>query len=146
MINKVNDLNNEDTYQILSALNMSKRQTLWADFLCSKGNIKDFLSIYNENVIPRPELSIMKYRRYIHKNNTVIVRENDIYLSFKNKQPEKLHSLLQDLFLEVISEDDYILIQTCIGNNCNNLKLIYNTHNSNQGLKIRKVLRKTNLM
>lgn len=133
----------DENMRVLESLNLNKNQLLWAQLLCNFGNTKDFVTTYNCSA--SSELAIMKYRRYLHKENIAIVNKIDIYDLFNKKEDIKLHNLLQNLFLEVITNKDYKSLMLCINNDCKNLQNICNMQEKNKGLKMRKVLRILNL-
>lgn len=137
------ELIKEDWSGVLMSLPLNKRQMTWASMLCNLGKAEDFIQIYKKS--PSSEMAIMGYRRCLHNKGEVVVKEADLYGALKDDDDKKLHSLLQSLFLEIITQADYEYTIECIDGEYKNLQTIYSIHNENKDLKLRRVLMKLTL-
>lgn len=122
--------------------NLSSKQMDWIAMLC-KFDIKDeekanFLNIYNNS--PSVEIAIMSYRRYLYLTYMRDISEEIIMDAYISHNYERLHCLLQELFLEPITKHDIKNILSLLDKNEQNLNVLYQAHLDNNNIRLKKAL------
>lgn len=110
----------------------------WAKLLCKNGECLDeFLDILlnTESLMA----SIMKYRRKVRQQGQSSVSIIELNNAYEKKQHNKLHSLLEVLFLEPIAEDQFTFIINRI-NTKEKLYKLYMKHNENVNTRVMYVV------
>lgn len=112
----------------------------WVDLLCSIGNIDEFkeVSEYSKSEM----LAIMKYRKILHKDGKSNVSYIALDTAYKDQGFDKLHKLLEVLFLEHISNEQFDYIIKRLNGTENGLDKIYKLHTQNENARILNVMLK----
>ena len=122
---------NTDT---LLELLLGQKELKWSQLLCHIGNIDEFIDIFHSS---RSELlAIMKYRRILHQRGMAEVSFIEVNTAYTNKQFNKLHKLLEKMFLEPISDEQFEFILKKIDNREDGIENLYNRHVEDKGLRI----------
>lgn len=123
-----------DTNELLETILKNSNGIEWAKLLCKLGNIENFIEILCTS--KSELLAIMKYRRLLHQQCKVKVSFIELNTTYVNNQFDKLHRLLEKMFLEPISDEQFEFILKKINNTENGIENLYNRHVEDKGLRI----------
>lgn len=114
--------------------NRDTKNIKWMSLLCKIGDINEFTDILSSS--KSNALAIMKYRRILYQRGINNISFLEINTAYTNKQTDRLHKLLQEMFLEYISEGQFKFILDKINNKEGAIEKIYNRHLQDKGLRI----------
>lgn len=125
---------NTDT---LLELLLEHRELEWSQLLCHTGSIDEFISIFYNS--KSDILAIMKYRRILHQRGVSIVSFIELNTAYTNNQFDKLHKLLEKMFLEPIAAGQFEFILSKINSVENGIERLYERHIQDKGLRVLSV-------
>lgn len=133
------DTNTTSTDEVLETFlrhrgNRDVKNLEWMKLLCKIGDVNEFIDILSSS--KSNVLAIMKYRRILYQRRINSISFLEINTAYTNKQTDRLHKLLQELFLEYISEGQFKFILDKINNKEGAIEKIYNRHLQDKGLRI----------
>lgn len=110
----------------------------WINLLCKYGNTKDFDGVLQEKkCIP---LTIMAYRKLLKKQKFCEVPFGKLKIAYMQKRYDTLHDLLQQLFLEPISQSQFEFILDKINITESGLQKIHNEHKKDMSKRILTII------
>lgn len=110
----------------------------WAKLLCDIGDIDDF-----NNILKTSEsgvLAIMKYRRMLSEDRAAYVSFIEINKCYTSQRYDKLHKLLEQLFIEPITDAQMNFILKKLNSKGNGLQKLYDKHTQNTNLRVMSVV------
>lgn len=110
----------------------------WINLLSKYGNIEEFLKIYKKSFSPL--LAIIKYRQILMDRNCDNVSFIELNNCYKNKDINKLHNLLEKMFLEIITKEQLEFILQKIKEKENSLKELYYRHSEDKNARILSII------
>lgn len=140
MMEKLNDLNvNGDTTtnNDFRTHLRNDREINWIELLCDMGSINEFIGILDTS--KSEILAIMKYRRLLRQQGKSDVSFIELNTAYVNKQHDKLHKLLEKMFIESISKPQFKFILSKIDNKDNGLQRLYDRHMEDKDLRVMTV-------
>lgn len=126
---------NEQTaylYTALESLLQNKEIIKWAELLCEAGNVKEFIAILDAS--KSELLAIMEYREILYRRNKEI-SFIELNTAYTNDQFDKLHILLERMFLEPITTKQFEFILNKIDSVRDGIEELYNRHVEDKGLR-----------
>lgn len=127
-----------DTNVFLESLLKYSERIEWIELLCEIGHVEEFIEILHTS--KSELLAIMKHRRILYQQGKGKVSFLELNTAYTNKQFDKLHKLLEKMFLEPISDGQFKLIIDRINRKEYGLEKLYNKHMEDKGLRILSVV------
>lgn len=121
----------------LESLSVDKNYR-WIKLLCEIGNFIDFQDIWYDS--KSEILAIMKYRRLLRQQGKTEVSFIELNTAYENKNNNRLHSLLERMFLESITQGQLEFILEKIDNTENGLNKVYDKHTKKKEARILNVI------
>lgn len=118
--------------------NVNEHDQKWIDYLCSYGNRLEYQQVRNES--KNAMFAIMKYRRLLRGRgfgNIPFITLNTAYVL---QDYIKVHSLLQELFLEPISDDQFDFILRKINSKDNGVMKLHERHLQDTGTRVLSII------
>lgn len=106
----------------------------WIDFLCSHGNKLEYIEIEKQS--KGAIFAIMEYRRLLRSRGLGNIPFITLNTAHVKKDYIKLHTLLQELFLEVITESQFKFILEQINNANDGMIKLYDSHMQDKNKRI----------
>ncbi|MGJ0846560.1 hypothetical protein ACR77J_07720 [Tissierella praeacuta] len=106
----------------------------WIDFLCGYGNRLEYQQIEYES--KNAMFATMKYRRILRGRDLGNVSFILLNTAYTQKDYIKVHSLLQELFLEPITNGQFEFILNKINGVQNGLQKLYEHHIQDKNVRI----------
>lgn len=113
---------------------VDKHHENWVNFLCSKGSHHEYQQV--EEKSKSAMFAIMAYRRLLRSRGLGNIPIITINTAHTQENYIKLHSLLQDLFLEYITEDQFEYTLNEIEQVEDGITKLYEKHLQNKNARI----------
>lgn len=113
---------------------MDKYHENWVDFLCSKGDRHEYQQVELES--KSAMFAIMAYRRQLRSRCLGNIPIIAINIAYTQENYIKLHSLLQELFLEYITEEQFRYVLDELGQVENGIVKLYEKHLQDKNARI----------
>lgn len=127
----------------LERLNLSKLSMKWVLILCLKGSVEEFVECYEQGLeeTGSEQLSILGYRRILLKRTrSVFELKRQLMNAFINSQSSKFRSVLENIFLEPVSDSLLKRLYKMIGHLLDKLNDLIDMHNKNKEHRLSRVL------
>lgn len=110
----------------------------WINLLCKYGDTKDFEDISQEKeYIP---LAIMTYRKLLKKQKLCEIPLDELEIAYMQKKYDTLRELLQQLFLEPISQPQFKFIIDKISITKSGLEKVHKEHKKDMSKRILTII------
>ena len=109
-------------------------EQVWIDFLCSYGSRLEYIEIEKQS--KGAMFAIMEYRRLLRSRGLGNIPFITLNTAHVKKDYIKLHTLLQELFLEAISENQFQYILEQIDNVNDGVEKLYDRHMQDKNKRI----------
>lgn len=116
----------------------SKEHQQWISFLCKHGSTIEYKKIEYES--RSAVFAIMKYRRLLRSRSLGNISFLALNTAHIQKNYIKLHSLLQELFLEAIDDTQFDFILNKINNTENGISKLYHRHKEDTNLRVMSIV------
>lgn len=126
-------MKNAEIITLISS-DMDKYHENWVDFLCSKGNRHEYQQV--EEKSKSAMFAIMTYRRLLRSRGLGNIPIITINTAHTQENYIKLHSLLQELFLEYITEDQFEYVLNELEQVENGIAKLYEKHLQDKNARI----------
>lgn len=113
---------------------VSEHQQQWIDLLCTYGNRLEYEKTTEQS--KSTMFAIMKYRRLLRSRGLSNVSFIELNTAHIQRNYTKLHSLMQQLFLEPISDSQFSYILDRVNNTEDGMLKLYNQHKKDVGMRI----------
>lgn len=120
-------LNIKKTFQLKeTSETINERHQQWMEFLCNYGNRLECQQI--ESKSKGAVFAIMEYRRLLKNRGFGNIPFIALNTAYTQKDYSRLHSLLQELFLEPISKEQFNYILDRVNGSEDGIIKLYNKH------------------
>jgi len=110
----------------------------WVSLLINYGSKEEFIKIYRENIsIP---LAIMSYRKQLKNKGIGDISYITLEQAYTKQHYNKLHKLLQELFLEYIPEEHFNFILEKLKQKENSLHILYEEYLKDKNKRILNIV------
>lgn len=113
---------------------VSEHQQQWIDLLCTYGNRLEYEKTNEQS--KSAMFSIMKYRRLLRSRGLGNVSFIELNTAHIQRNYIRLHSLMQELFLEPISDSQFSYILDRVNNTEDGMLKLYDRHKQDTGTRI----------
>lgn len=117
---------------------VSEHQQRWIEYLCSCGSRDEYQKIAEES--KGAVFAIMKYRRILRSEGLGNVSFEAINTAHTQKDYIKLHRLLQELFLEPLSNVQFEFVVEKLDRIQDSLTKLYNRHMQDRNVRILSIV------
>lgn len=109
--------------------NYGKSISRWSEYLCELGSEKEFKEILSES--KNAMFATMKYRRELRSRGLGSPSFIELNTALMQNNYTRLHSLLQELFLEYLTQGQFQYVLDKINTTENGIEKLYNYHKYN---------------
>lgn len=118
---------------------MTSGEVKWVALLCKYGSEFELVDILNASKCV--VFGIMKYRRILREKDIGTVSLIEINTAYTNNNLDRLHNLLQEMFLEPISGKQYGIIKSKLDKTQGGIEKLYKKHLEDKNLRVLSVVK-----
>ncbi len=111
----------------------------WANYLCFLGDTAEYNQIKEES--KNAVFAVMQYRKLLKSRGLGNIPYTTLNTAYSQQDYSRFIELLQQMFLEIIDNNQFDYILEIINRTDNGLQKLYNKHLDNQDLRLLSIVK-----